>query len=102
MGITVIAALAAACVSALIAVFATSAYQKKNADTKIGDAEGRARKIIDDALESAKEIKRESEEKKRESLLEVKEESLKAKNELEKEMRERRAEVQRSERRICG
>ncbi|MBR4530487.1 MAG: ribonuclease Y [Lachnospiraceae bacterium] len=100
MGITVIAALAAACVSALIAVFATSAYQKKNADTKIGDAEGRARKIIDDALESAKEIKRESEEKKRESLLEVKEESLKAKNELEKEMRERRAEVQRSERRI--
>ena len=100
MGITVIAALAAACVSALIAVFATSAYQKRNADTKIGDAEGRARKIIDDALESAKEIKRESEEKKRESLLEVKEESLKAKNELEKEMRERRAEVQRSERRI--
>jgi ribonuclease Y len=76
------------------------AHQRKAANTKIGDAEGRARKIIDDALESAKETKREAEEKKREALLEVKEESIKAKNDLEKEIRERRAEVQRSERRI--
>jgi len=100
MGITVIVAVAAACISALISIFATRAYQKKVSSTKIGDAEGRARKIIDDALETAKETKREAEEKKRESLLEVKEESIKAKNELEKEIRERRAEVQRSERRI--
>lgn len=100
MGITIFAAVAAACLSALIAVFATRAWQMKAANTKIGDAEGRARKIIDEALESAKETKRESEEKKREALLEVKEESLRAKNELEKEMRERRAEVQRSERRV--
>ncbi|WP_026506694.1 ribonuclease Y [Butyrivibrio sp. MC2013] len=60
---------------------------------KIGDANERARKIIDDALKSAEETKREK-------LLEAKEESLKTKNELEKEVRERRAEVQRSERRV--
>ena len=60
---------------------------------KIGDANERARKIIDDALKAAEETKREK-------LLEAKEESLKTKNELEKEVRERRAEVQRSERRI--
>ncbi len=98
--VTVIVAVAAACVSALISVFATKEWHKRNASAKIGDAEGRARKIIDDALEAAKETKRETEEKKRESLLEIKEESIKAKNDLEKEIRERRSEVSRSERRI--
>ncbi|MCR5178948.1 MAG: ribonuclease Y [Lachnospiraceae bacterium] len=98
--VTVIVALAAACVSAIISVFATKEWHKRNTSAKIGDAEGRARKIIDDALEAAKETKRETEEKKRESLLEIKEESIKAKNDLEKEIRERRAEVSRSERRI--
>ena len=57
-------------------------------EAKIGSAEERARKIIDDALKTA-------ETKKREALLEVKEESLKTKNDLEKETRERRSELQR-------
>ena len=60
---------------------------------KIGNAEQKAREIIDDALKTA-------ETKKRESLLEIKEESIKTKNELEKETKERRAELSRNERRI--
>ena len=60
---------------------------------KIGNAEQKAREIIDDALKTA-------ETKKRESLLEIKEESIRTKNELEKETKERRAELSRNERRI--
>ncbi|MCL2050475.1 MAG: ribonuclease Y [Lachnospiraceae bacterium] len=68
-------------------------YRKKVTESKIGNAEQKAREIIDEALKTA-------ETKKRESLLEVKEESIRTKNELDKEIRERRAEVQRFERRI--
>ena len=68
-------------------------YHKKISDAKVGNAEQKAREIVDEALKTA-------EEKKRESLLEVKEESIKAKNDLDKEIKERRAEVQKYERRI--
>ena len=71
----------------------TSAYRKKVTETKIGNAEDKAREIIDDAVKTA-------ESKKREGLLEVKEESIRAKNELDKEIKERRSEVQRYERRV--
>ena len=65
----------------------------KDANAKIGNAEAEARTIIDDAL-------KEAEAKKRESLLEIKEESIRSKNELDKEIKERRADMQRNERRI--
>ena len=55
---------------------------------KIGNADEKAREIIDEALKTA-------EAKKREGLLEVKEESIRTKNELDKEIKERRAEAQR-------
>ena len=71
----------------------TSAYRKKETETKIGNAEDKAREIIDDVVKAA-------ETKKREGLLEVKEESIRTKNELDKEIKERRAEVQRFERRV--
>lgn len=81
----------------VIAVPTTAAIvnsvQKKNANSKIGNAEEQARGIIDEAL-------KEAEEKKREGLLEVKEESIRTKNELDKEIKERRNEIQRNERRI--
>ena len=76
----------------LTAVLATT-YHKKVVESKIGDADQKAREIIDEALKTA-------ETKKREGLLEVKEESIRTKNELDKEIKERRAEVQRFERRI--
>lgn len=68
-------------------------YRKRIAEAKIGSAEERASKIIDDAITA-------SEAKKREIMLEAKEETLKAKNELDQEIRERRGELQRLERRI--
>ncbi|MCL2254937.1 MAG: Rnase Y domain-containing protein, partial [Lachnospiraceae bacterium] len=68
-------------------------YRKKVTESKIGNADQKAREIIDEALKNA-------ETKKREALLEVKEESIRAKSELDKEIKERRAEAQRFERRI--
>ncbi|MBO5489800.1 MAG: ribonuclease Y [Eubacterium sp.] len=81
--------------AALIAWKSAISYHKKVRDAKIGSAEERAREIIDDALKTA-------ETKKREALLEAKEENMKAKNDLDKEIRERRAEVQRYEKRVLG
>ena len=68
---------------------------RKDADSKIGNADSKAREIIDDALKTA-------ETKKKEALLEVKEESIRTKNELEKESKERRAELQRYEKRVLS
>ena len=75
----------------LITSKVTSSRLKNNAESTIGNAEEKARGIIDEALRTA-------ENKKRESLLEVKEESIRTKNELDKEIKERRAEAQRYER----
>ena len=72
-----------------------SSNQKKTFEAKIGNADDKAREIIDEALKTA-------ETKKREALLEAKEESLKTKNELERETKERRAEIQRYERRVLS
>ena len=71
----------------------SSNYHKNSANSKISNAEEKARGIIDDAVKAA-------EAKKRESMLEIKEESIKAKNDLDKEIKERRNEIQRNERRI--
>ncbi len=93
---TIIVAVATLVISVIVTVLVMSARQKSidaQNESKIGSAEERARKIIDDAVRAADESKREK-------LLEVKEESLKTRNELEKEVRDRRAEVQRSERRV--
>ncbi len=76
-----------------ITYFATVAYRKHVAESKIGSAEEKAREIIDDAVKTA-------ENKKRESMLEIKEESIRSKNELDKEIKERRNEIQRNERRV--
>ena len=74
-------------------VVSSKAINKSN-DEKIGNANERAREIIDEALKAA--------ETKKEALLEVKEESLKTKNELEKETKERRAEIQKYEKRVLS
>ena len=81
--------------AAVISHFVTVSNLKKNAESKIGNAETKAREIIDDAVKTA-------EAKKKESLLEIKEESIKNKNELEKETKERRAELQRYEKRVLS
>ncbi len=68
-------------------------YRKHIAEAKVGVAEDRAKKIVEDAEKNA-------ESRKKEILLEAKEESIKTKNELEREVRERRNELSKTERRL--
>ena len=61
----------------------------------IGNAEDKAREIIDEAIKAA-------DAKKREASLEVKEETIKARHDFEKETKERRAELQKYEQRVLS
>ena len=81
--VTAIAVLVAVVVAAAITWPCAIGYRKKVVETKLGNAEDRAREIVDEALKTA-------ETKKREAMLEAKEESMKTRNELEKETKERR------------
>ena len=67
--------------------------RKAFAEREIGSAEEEARRIINEAIKSA-------ENKKREATVEAKEEILKARNEFEKEVKDRRSELQRQENRL--
>lgn len=89
----VITAIVTLLISIPVTAYIASDRCKKEIEGKIGNAEDKAREIIDEALKTA-------ETRKREGLLEVKEESIRTKNELDKEVKERRAEVQRFERRV--
>ena len=89
----IIAVICTLAISVPVTFYVTSNYRKKQQEETIGNAQEKARAIIDEALTTA-------ETKKREALLEVKEESIKSRNELEKEIRDRRNEVQRNERRV--
>ena len=89
----VIAVVITLAVTAVLTYFITTAYHKNVANAKIGNADEKAREIIDEAVKAA-------ETKKREAMLEAKEESIRVKNDLDKEVKERRAEIQRSERRV--
>ena len=95
IGIVIAVAVVLVIVSSVISHFVTVSNLKKNAESKIGNAENKAREIIDDAVKTA-------EAKKKESLLEIKEESIKNKNELERESKERRSELQRYEKRVLS
>ncbi len=97
MPTSTIIVLVVAIVALVAAVFVTRSVtissKEKEDKTKVESAEHKAREIIDDALKTA-------ETKKREALLEAKEEALKHKNDFEKETKERRAELQKFERRV--
>lgn len=68
-------------------------YRKKVAEARIGSAEDEAKRIVNDAIKSA-------EQKRKEVVLEAKDEIFKMRNESDRELRERRNEVQRQENRI--
>jgi len=93
VGSVIIAVVITLLVTAVVVYFVTTAYYKKVTEAKIGNADEKAREIIDEAVKTA-------ETKKREAMLEAKEESIRVKNDLDKEVKERRAEIGRSERRI--
>ena len=89
----IIAVVATLVVAVPVSSIVTSTIKKKSDAKTTGNAEEKARQIIDEALKTA-------ETKKREALLEAKEENIRNKNELDKEIKERRAEAQRYERRV--
>ena len=85
-------------VVALIAVlvigfFFGIAYRKKVSEREISSAEDEAKRIINESIKAA-------ESKKREALVEAKEEIHKNRSEYEREVKERRAELQKQERRL--
>lgn len=93
MGLTVIIAVLGTLVVAVpLSALITLNKCKNDAEGKIGQAKKRANQIIDEAIKTG-------EAKKREALLEAKEENLRTKNELDEEIKERRAEVQKLEKR---
>ncbi len=77
----------------LIGAFAGYYYRKNIAEAKVAKAEDAVRKMIDDAQKRAETLKKET-------LLEAKEEAYRIKSDNEKELRDRRAEQQRTERRL--
>ena len=93
--VAIVIILVVAVVTALAAGNVSVQKYKREEEAKVGNAEEKARVIIDEALKTA-------ETKKREALLEAKEEALKNKNEIERESKERRAEIQRYEKRVLS
>ena len=68
-------------------------YRKNVAEAKIEKAEDTVKRLYDEAEKKAEEIQKEK-------LLEAKEETIRIRSEADKEIRDRRAEVQRTERRL--
>jgi ribonuclease Y len=80
-------------VVAIVMFFVGAAYRKHVAEKEIGTAEEEARRIVNEAIKTA-------ENKKREASVEAKEEAFRIRTDNERECKERRAEVQKQERRI--
>ncbi len=78
---------------AIIAFVLGITFRKKVAEKTISSAEDEAKRIVNDSIKTA-------ESKKRELLIEAKEEIHKSRNEFDREMKERRAELQKQERRV--
>ena len=91
--ITVIAAVAAAVVFGVLGFIIGGQHRKKVAEAAIGSATEEAARIVNQAVQTA-------ENKRKETILEAKDEAHRLISEAEKETKERRAEVQRQERRL--
>ena len=89
----IITALVAALVGVGIAFPLGVKHRKKIAEQKIGSAEAEAMKIINDAIKTA-------EQKRKESALEAKDEMFRIRSEVDREIKERRSELNRQERRL--
>lgn len=93
IAIAAVVAVVLAALSGTICFRLGISYRKKIAEAEIGSAEAEAKRLVDEAVKTA-------ENKKRESLLSAKEEIIKNRNEAEKELKERRSEISRQERRL--
>ena len=91
--VTVVVAVVAAVVCGAPCFFIGVAYRRKTAEAKLGSAEEEAKRIVNDAIKTA-------EQKRKESIIEAKDEALRMKTEADKEIKERRSELSRQERRL--
>ena len=91
----IIAIIATLVIAVPVSAYVANTRSKKAMETTIGNAEDKAREIIDEAIKAA-------DAKKREASLEVKEETIKARHDFEKETKERRAELQKYEQRVLS
>ena len=91
--VTVVVAVVAAVVFGVIGFLLGGAHRKKVAEAAIGSATEEAARIVNQAVQTA-------ENKRKETILEAKDEAHRLITEAEKETKERRAEVQRQERRL--
>ena len=82
------------CAALVCASFvAGSTYRRKTAEAKIGSAEEEAMRIVNEAIKTA-------EQKRKEAIVEDKDEAFRLKSEADKEIKERRADISRQERRM--
>lgn len=91
----IIAIIATLVIAVPVSAYVANTRSKKAMEITIGNAEDKAREIIDEAIKAA-------DAKKREDSLEVKEETIKARHDFEKETKERRAELQKYEQRVLS
>ena len=91
----IIAIIATLVIVAPISAYVANQRSKKAMEVTIGNAESKARDIIDEAIKAA-------DAKKREASLEIKEETIKARHDFEKETKERRGELQKYEKRVLN
>lgn len=91
----IIAIIATLVIAVPVSADVANTRSKKAMEITIGNAEDKAREIIDEAIKAA-------DAKKREASLEVKEETIKARHDFEKETKERRAELQKYEQRVLS
>ena len=91
----IIAIIATLVIAVPVSAYVANTRSKKAMEITIGNAEDKAREIIDEAIKAA-------DAKKREASLEVKEETIKARHDFEKETKARRAELQKYEQRVLS
>ena len=91
--IVVTAVVIAAVIVGFVMFIAGFLYRKKTGEKQIGSAKDEAKRIINDAIQTANT-------KKKEALLEAKEELLRERTEQEKDLKERRVEITRQEKRL--
>ena len=91
--LTVVLVLVAAAVAGALGFYLGGENRKRTAEAKIGSAEEEAKRIVNDAIKTA-------EQKRKETIIEAKDEAFKLKSDADKEIKDRRAEISRQERRI--
>ena len=91
--LTVVLVLVAAAVAGALGFYLGGENRKRTAEAKIGSAEEEAKRIVNDAIKTA-------EQKRKETIIEAKDEAFKLKSDADKEIKDRRAEITRQERRM--